>query len=248
MINLYVGVTHNGLAYLLAGPCGFGLLAGAANRVLGTDGQRHCSMERLHSSLTPRLHRLESHHVTSQTDKLRQLLDASGMGRCLDELAAQIAERWKDKSRLALVGVYRRGVPFARQLANRLEAMGKQVDFGKIDITQYRDDLQTMKVVPQLRGSEIDFDMDDAVVILCDEVIYTARTTRAALEELLDFGRARCVQIAVLVDRSGRELPIHPDYTGIKVDLPLQERVSVRFAEHDGWDEVFVRHWEGRPA
>jgi pyrimidine operon attenuation protein/uracil phosphoribosyltransferase len=170
------------------------------------------------------------------------------MVRCLDQIAAQIAERWKDTPKLALVGVYRRGVPFARQLANRLESMGKQVDFGKIDITQYRDDLQTMTIVPQLEGSEIDFDMDDAVVILCDEVIYTARTTRAALEELLDFGRARCVQIAVLVDRSGRELPIHPDYTGIKVDLPPEERVSVRFAEHDGWDEVFVRHWEGRSA
>lgn len=182
------------------------------------------------------------------TDKLRQLLDAPGVARCLDTIASQIVERWKDVPRLALVGVYRRGVPFARQLANRLEAMGKQVDFGKIDITQYRDDLQTMKIVPQLEGSEIDFDMEDAVVILCDEVIYTARTTRAALDELLDFGRARCVQLAVLIDRAGRELPIHPDYTGIKVDLPPQERVSVRFAEHDGWDEVFVRHWEGRPA
>jgi pyrimidine operon attenuation protein/uracil phosphoribosyltransferase len=194
------------------------------------------------------MHRLESLNVTAPTDKLRQLLDAPGVVHCLDAMAAEIAQRWKDVPRLAVVGVYRRGVPFARQLANRLEAMGKQVDFGKIDITQYRDDLQTMKIVPQLEGSEIDFDMDDAVVILCDEVIYTARTTRAALDELLDFGRARCVQLAVLVDRCGRELPIHPDYTGIKVDLPPQERVSVRFAEHDGWDEVFVRDWEARNA
>jgi len=194
------------------------------------------------------MHRLESLNVTAPTDKLRQLLDAPGVVHCLDAMAAEIAQRWKDVPRLAVVGVYRRGVPFARQLANRLEAMGKQVDFGKIDITQYRDDLQTMKIVPQLEGSEIDFDMDDAVVILCDEVIYTARTTRAALDELLDFGRARCVQLAVLVDRCGRELPIHPDYTGIKVDLPTQERVSVRFAEHDGWDEVFVRDWEARNA
>ena len=122
--------------------------------------------------------------------------------------------------------------------------MGKEVDIGTVDITQYRDDLQTMRVVPALEGSDISFDVDDAVIILCDEVIYTGRTTRAALDELLDFGRPRCVQLAVLVDRGGRELPLQPDFVGTQLDpasLAAGERVSVRFAECDGWDEVFVR-------
>ena len=182
--------------------------------------------------------------MTQPPDKLRQLLDAAGVARCLDEIAAAIDARWKNVARIALVGVYRRGVPFARALTERLRARGREVDFGKIDITQYRDDLQTMKVVPKLEGSDLDFDLDDASVILCDEVIYTARTSRAAVEELLDFGRPRCVQFAVLVDRAGRELPLQPDYVGIRVDLPAEERVSVRFADGDGWDEVFVRPWQ----
>jgi len=186
--------------------------------------------------------------VTQPPDKLRQLLDAAGVARCLDEIAAAINAHWKDEARIALVGVYRRGVPFARALAERLRARGREVDFGKIDITQYRDDLQTMTIVPKLEGSDLDFDLDEAVVILCDEVIYTARTSRAALEELLDFGRPRCVQFAVLVDRAGRELPFQPDYAGLRVDLPQDERVSVRFTDGDGFDEVFVRPWPTKNA
>jgi pyrimidine operon attenuation protein/uracil phosphoribosyltransferase len=186
--------------------------------------------------------------VTQPPDKPRQLLDAAGVERCLDEIAAGIDARWKNEARIALVGVYRRGVPFARALAERLRARGREVDFGKIDITQYRDDLQTMTVLPKLEGSELNFDLEDAVVILCDEVIYTARTSRAALEELLDFGRPRCVQFAVLVDRAGRELPLQPDYTGIRVDLPSDERISVRFTDGDGRDEVFVRPWPQKTA
>jgi len=182
--------------------------------------------------------------VTQPPDKKRQILDAAGVARCLEALAKAIDARWPGEPRLALVGVYRRGVPFARTLAERLRARGRTVDFGKIDITQYRDDLQTMTILPKLEGSDIPFDLDDAVVILCDEVVYTARTSRAALEELLGFGRPRCVQLAVLVDRAGRELPLAADYAGICVDLPVEERVSVRFVDGDGWDEVFVRDWQ----
>lgn len=170
------------------------------------------------------------------------------MARCLDEVAAKILTKWRDEPSLALVGIYRRGVPFARALAERLHAQGKEVAFGKIDITQYRDDLKTMTVLPKLEGSELNFDLDDAVVILCDEVVYTARTSRAALDELLDFGRPRCVELAALVDRDGRELPLHAEYAGIHVNLPSEEHVSVRFMDGDGWDEVFVRTWEKKTA
>jgi pyrimidine operon attenuation protein/uracil phosphoribosyltransferase len=173
------------------------------------------------------------------------------MARCLDDLAGRISRRWADETRIALVGVHRRGVPFSRLLARRLLALGKQVDLGTVDITQYRDDLQKMSAVPLLMGSEMPFDVDDAIVILCDEVIYTGRTSRAAVEELLDYGRPRCVQFAVLVDRPGRELPIQPDYAGLVLqpgDLTLEERVSVRFSEGDGWDEVFVRKVSSKPS
>lgn len=186
--------------------------------------------------------------MTPASDPTRQLLDAAGVARCLDEMAAAIYERWKDEPRLALVGVYQRGVPFARALLERLRARGMEPDFGRIDITQYRDDLQTMTVLPKLEGSEIAFDLDDAVVILCDEVIHTARTSRAALEELLGFGRPRCVQIAALVDRAGRELPLYPRYAGLHTDLPAGERVCVRFVDGDGADEVFTSPWEKKPA
>lgn len=184
---------------------------------------------------------------TSPTTQ-RLLLDAAGVNRCLDELAEAISEAWKDEEKLALVGVYSRGVPFAEALGARLIAKGRQIELGRIDITQYRDDLQSFTVLPKLEGSEIDFDLDDAVVILCDEVVYTARTSRAALEELLGFGRPRIVQIAALVDRAGRELPFTADFAGVKVDLPKEERVSVRFAAMDGRDEVFVSTWESKPA
>lgn len=186
--------------------------------------------------------------VTPASERTRQLLDAAGVARCLDQIAEEIYERWKTEPRLALVGVYQRGVPFARALRERLCARGLKPDFGKIDITQYRDDLQSMTVLPKLEGSEIAFDLDDAVVILCDEVIHTARTSRAALEELLGFGRPRCVQIAALVDRAGRDLPLYPRYAGIQTELPAAERVCVRFAEDDGVDEVFTCPWEKKPA
>ena len=178
-------------------------------------------------------------------DKVRQILSAEDMARCLEDLASQIAHKWSERTDLALVGVHRRGVPFSKRLAELLATKhGKSVVLGTVDITQYRDDLFTLAQVPKLEGSDIGFDVEDAVVILCDEVIYTGRTTRAALEELLDFGRPACVELAVLVDRPGRELPIHPDYIGAQVaagELKSNERVSVRFTESDGWDEVFIR-------
>ncbi len=186
--------------------------------------------------------------MTPTPDRLHTLLDASGVARCLDAIADAVHERWGSEPRLALVGVYQRGVPFARALLERLRARGLEPDFGRIDITQYRDDLQTMTVLPRLEGSDIPFDLEDAIVILCDEVIHTARTTRAALEELLGFGRPRCLQIAALIDRAGRELPLYPRYSGLQVDLPAEERVCVRFIDGDGVDEVFTCPWDKHTA
>ncbi len=166
------------------------------------------------------------------------------MAACIERLAASICARAQGAAQLALVGVHRRGVPLSQRIAAALKGLpcGTKIVLGTIDITQYRDDLKAMKVLPRLEGSDIDFDMEDAHVVLCDEVIYTGRTTRAALDELLDFGRPHCVQLAVLIDRGARELPIQPDYVGMTLtDIAADERVCVRFAEEDGFDAVYVQ-------
>jgi pyrimidine operon attenuation protein/uracil phosphoribosyltransferase len=138
--------------------------------------------------------------------------------------------------------------PFSEALAARLMARGREIELGRIDITQYRDDLKSFTMLPKLEGSDVDFDLDNLVVILCDEVIYTARTSRAALEELLDFGRPKCVQIAALVDRAGREFPFSAEFAGIRIDLPKEDRVNVRFEAMDGRDEVFITTWDNKSA
>jgi pyrimidine operon attenuation protein / uracil phosphoribosyltransferase len=178
--------------------------------------------------------------VILASEKTSLLLSAEEMGRALEKMAQQIVDRWLDAPVVAFVGVHKRGVPFAQRLAVLVQQRGKQVEFGKIDITPYRDDLQTMPIVMAMEGSELPFDVDDAVIILCDEVIYTGRTTRAALDELLDYGRPRCVQFAALVDRAGRELPIQPDYSALQVHVDHSQRVRVHFTETDGLDEVFI--------
>jgi pyrimidine operon attenuation protein / uracil phosphoribosyltransferase len=177
-------------------------------------------------------------------------MDQAEMAACIGRLASSICEKARGAAQLAFVGVHRRGVPFSQRLAAAVAELGCQTSIvlGTIDITQYRDDLKAMRVLPRLEGSDIDFDMENAHVVLCDEVIYTGRTTRAALDELLDFGRPQCVQLAVLVDRGGRDLPIQPDYVGMSIhDVPANERVCVRFAEVDGFDAVFVQQPEPAP-
>jgi pyrimidine operon attenuation protein/uracil phosphoribosyltransferase len=167
-------------------------------------------------------------------DTPRTLLTQAQMAGGVEDLANQIAQVHAGASEIALVGIHTRGVPLARRIAAALENKGGlKVHFGTIDITQYRDDLSTFQMVPKLEGSDISFDVNDIDVVLCDEVIYTGRSVRAALDELLNFGRPRRVQLAVLVDRCGRELPVQPDYSALKVTLQPGERVAVRFAEVD---------------
>ena len=142
---------------------------------------------------------------------------------------------------LALVGVYRRGVPLAERVFALLRPRFRSLLLGRVDITLYRDDLKNLEMVPKLVGSDIPFDLDDRHVILLDEVIYTGRTSRAGLDELLDHGRPKRVQIAALIDRGGRELPVHADFVGEKLEVAPQQRISVCFEEVDGEDAVYVR-------
>jgi pyrimidine operon attenuation protein/uracil phosphoribosyltransferase len=173
----------------------------------------------------------------------RPLLDQAGMAACIKTLADQICADAQASgiAQLALLGLHNRGVPMAQRIAAAMQdKCCANVNVGTIDVTQYRDDLKTMAVLPKLVGSDIPFDVNDALVVLCDEVLYTGRTIRAAIDELLDHGRPRCVKLAVLVERPGREFPIQPDFVGLHTEAAPHERVRVRFHEIDGVDKVFI--------
>lgn len=172
----------------------------------------------------------------------RTLLTQAQMAAGVQDLAKSICAENQGAEVVALVGIFTRGVPLARRIAAEIEKLGGiKVQVGTIDITQYRDDLNTFQMVPKLEGSDIAFDIDDLNVVLCDEVIYTGRSVRAALDELLNFGRPRRVQLAVLVDRCGREFPVQPDFSALKVALAPGERVAVRFTEVDDEDACTVQ-------
>ena len=152
---------------------------------------------------------------------------------------------------LALVGVRTRGVPIATRLAARLrEISGHDVPVGALDITLYRDDLMLNPVGPQplVRSTDIPFSIDDRIIVLVDDVLYTGRTVRAALDELIDFGRPRAIQLVVIVDRGHRELPIKADYVGKNLPTSRAESVSVRLLEIDGCDEVIIEKTDGEDA
>ncbi len=172
------------------------------------------------------------------------VMDADRMQRSLTRLAHEVVERNRDVDKLALVGIRERGVPLARRIARRLqEITGHQLQTGALDITLYRDDLMRHAVGPQpvVRSTEIPFDIDDRTILLVDDVLYTGRTIRAALDALIDFGRPRAIQLAVLVDRGHRELPIKADYVGKNVPTSRRESVQVRLEEVDGHDDVIIQ-------
>jgi len=171
------------------------------------------------------------------------VMDADRMGRSLTRIAHEIVERNRGLERLALVGVRTRGVPIARRLAQRLqEITGQEVPTGALDITLYRDDLMHNPVGPQpvVRSTDIPFSIDNRVIVLVDDVLYTGRTVRAALDELIDFGRPKSIQLVVMIDRGHRELPIKADYVGKNVPTSRSESVAVRLEEVDGTDEVVI--------
>jgi len=176
------------------------------------------------------------------------VMDADRIGRTLTRIAHEIVERNKGVEDLALVGVRTRGVHIARRLARSLrEITGEEIPTGALDITLYRDDLMRQAGGPQplVRRTEIPFSIDNRKILLVDDVLYTGRTTRAALDALIDFGRPKAIHLIVLVDRGHRELPIKADYVGKNLPTATDESVQVRLQESDGTDEVVVQQ-EGR--
>lgn len=180
---------------------------------------------------------MRSKPTTSKTEG-RLLMSAAEMDLALSRIAAEIIEKTNPHD-FAIIGIRRRGVPLAERLCSKIQAVLKRpVLNGIIDITLYRDDLTLVSPRPQLRETSINFDVNNLSLILVDDVLYTGRTVRAALDGLVDLGRPRQVQLAVLIDRGHRELPIQADYVGKYVQTADDEIVEVRILEEDGEQRV----------
>ena len=171
------------------------------------------------------------------------LMDAAAMKRALLRISHEIIERNSGVKDLALIGIQRRGVPMAMQIAENIESVeGVSVPVGILDITFYRDDLSLRNDQPQVNGTDVPFRVTDLHLVVVDDVLFTGRTARAAIEAIMDMGRPKSIQLAVLVDRGHRELPIRADYVGKNVPTSRTELVSVHFPEFDGDDSVTL--WE----
>jgi pyrimidine operon attenuation protein/uracil phosphoribosyltransferase len=180
------------------------------------------------------------------------LLDGEAVERTLSRIAHEIIEGNPELERVALVGIHTRGVPLAQRLRRRIaDFAGEQVALGHLDITFYRDDVHVrggegpQHAQPLVRSTKLDFPLEGKTVVLVDDVLYTGRTIRAAIDALFDYGRPARVQLAVLADRGHRELPIRPDYVGKNLPTARAERVNVRVREIDGSDEVTITELEG---
>ncbi|MBK03959.1 MAG: bifunctional pyr operon transcriptional regulator/uracil phosphoribosyltransferase [Deltaproteobacteria bacterium] len=172
-----------------------------------------------------------------------QVMSEKDINRALTRIAHEILERNKGPEDLALVGVYTRGAPIAEHLAKKIEEIeGTKPLLGKLDITLYRDDLSEVSVQPIVKRTEIPFDVQGKNIVLCDDVIYTGRTVRAALDAVIDLGRPACIQLATLVDRGHRELPIRTDFVGKNLPTSRHEVVKVKIHSVDG--EECVELWE----
>ncbi len=170
-----------------------------------------------------------------------KLLDKDAISRTITRIAHEILEKNKGTKDLCLVGIRKRGVYLACRLAEGIKAIeNKEVPVGILDITLYRDDLGIVPSQPVVHKTEIDFDITGKNIILVDDVLYTGRTIRAALDALIDLGRPRSIQLAVLIDRGHRELPIRPDYVGKNIPTAQLETVEVRLTESDGTDEAVL--------
>ena len=173
-----------------------------------------------------------------------QVLDAAALDRALTRIAHEILERNGGAKDVTFVGLRTRGVTLAQRLAAKIAQIdGTTMPVGTLDITLYRDDLD-MRGVPVIRGTDIPFSIKSKTVVLVDDVLYTGRTIRAALDAIIDLGRPKMVQLAILVDRGHRELPIRPDYVGKNLPTSSRESVAVRLREHDGEDRVVIEEPE----
>lgn len=169
------------------------------------------------------------------------IMDAEGMRRALIRIAHEILERNKGIEDMVLIGIRRRGVPMAHRLAQIIQEIeGKSPPVGILDITLYRDDLTTRSEKPEVHKTEVPFPIEGKKVILLDDVLYTGRTVRAALDALMDLGRPQLIQLAVMIDRGHREIPIRADYVGKNVPTSKKEVIMVRLKEVDGKDEVAI--------
>jgi len=169
------------------------------------------------------------------------IMNANEMNRAIKRMAHEVIEANKGVENLVLLGVQRRGVPLARMLGEAIKAVeGTDVPRGALDITFYRDDLSTLGPTPQVSSTEMPFDVNKKIIILVDDVLYTGRTVRAALDVIMDWGRPEAIRLAVLVDRGHRELPIRPDFVGKNVPTSHREIIKVKVMEFDETAEVVV--------
>ncbi len=171
----------------------------------------------------------------------RTVMDSDSVNRTISRIVNQILERNNGARDLAIIGIRTRGVYIAERIASEIEKLeGIKPPMGILDISFYRDDLMRKSEWPNVKKTEIPFPVEDKKVILVDDVLYTGRTTRAAIDEIMDYGRPSSIQLVVLVDRGLRELPIQPDYAGSKLDTLSSEEVKVHLRESDGRDEVVI--------
>ncbi len=171
----------------------------------------------------------------------KEIIDSSGMDRAITRIAHEILEKNKGTDNLVLIGIRTRGVPLAQRLARKIEEIEDvEVKTGTLDITLYRDDLSTVSQQPIVHRTEIPFDISNKKVVLVDDVLFTGRTVRAALDALIDLGRPRQIQLAIIVDRGHRELPIRADFVGKNLPTSLSEVVSVNLKEVDGEDSILL--------
>ncbi len=170
------------------------------------------------------------------------VLDGPSIGRTLTRIAHEILEKNKGAEGLALIGIQTRGVILAQRLQKNIEAISKHtLPMGILDINLYRDDLTKVSEQPVIRKTEISFDLDNKIIVLVDDVLYTGRTVRSALDALVDFGRPKRIELAVLIDRGHRELPIRADFVGKNIPTREDEVVHVHLTESDGVEEVVVK-------
>ncbi len=171
-------------------------------------------------------------------DNEKMIIEGEAIDRSLTRIAHEIIERNSEAKEICLIGIQRRGVPLARRIADSISYFSNiKVNVGELDITLYRDDLTEIGAQPELNGTTITFPIQNKIVILVDDVIYTGRTVRAAMEALITLGRPACIQLAVLIDRGHRELPIRGDYIGKNIPTSKSERILVRLPETDNGEK-----------